>query len=357
MSKPDLPQVCTFRALRAVAAIFGLLTVLILIPSASAQTFDLQMNKFQPFAIAPSQTAASSVILSLPSGQTTSPGTVALTCAVIAVSPTSTTVVPECQMSPPSVTPPGGATATVITAFNGTAATPGAYTVTVTGTATDGTTQTGSQNITVLAVTGQFNISVSSVLSPASVSAGSGAQATISVNPINSYSGTVTLSCSSVIPLVLWPPTCSFTYPGGSATTPATSVSVSSGAPGFVTLMINTNGPATPPAASANLHRRFFYALWLPVPLALLGVGAIGGKRSRKACGMLIIFILCASVLLIPACSSNSYNTPTSASSSDVTPNNTYTITLLGTDSNGNISSNAGTSAATLSLTVTTATN
>jgi hypothetical protein len=273
-----------------------------------------------------------------------------LSCSVAAESPTSSTVNPECQMVPASVTPPGGTTATINTVFNGTSATPGAYTVTVTGTSTaDGTTQTGTQPITVLAVTGQFNLSIPIVLDPTSIPAGSGAEATISVNPVDTYSGNVTLSCASITPLTIFPPQCSFAYPGGHNYIP-----VSPGAPGLVTMTISTTLEGEPSPAE-NSHRGLIYAFWLPAPmLALIGFSR---RRWRKAFGLLAIFVLCASMLLIPACSHTTYTTSNTATGT--TPNNTYTITLTGTDQNGNIASNTGTTTTTLTLTVTppTATN
>jgi hypothetical protein len=348
MLRSGLPQVWTFRAMRAFAVVLCFTSALVFVSPAPAQTYTLAMNKFQPFAIAPSQTASSSVILSIPTNGT-SPGPVDLTCSVTAVSPTSSTVIPECAMSPPSVTPPGGATAVINTVFSGTSATPGAYTVTVTGTLTsDGTTQTQSQPITVLAVTGQFNLSIESVLLPPSVPAGSGAEATISVNPVNSYSGSVTLACQSITPLVVYPPQCSFAYPNEA--TGATSVQVSPGAPGLVTLTINTFLNNETPITK-NSHHRLFYALWLPAPLVLIAIGAAAGKRSRKAYALLALLVLSASVLLIPACGHTTYTSPTTATGT--TPSDTYTITLIGTDQSGNISTNTGTTATTMTLTVT----
>jgi hypothetical protein len=343
MLRADLPQVWKFRAVRAMIVVSCTLIALACIPSASAQLFTLQMNKFQPFAVAPTQTAAASIALTPNPGFT---GSIDLSCSVVAESPTSSTIIPECQMSPPSVTPPGGATATVVTTFSGTAATPGAYDVTVTGTSTaDGTTVSESQPITVLAVVGQFNLSISEVLAPGSVPAGSGAQATVSVNPVNSYSGTVTLACDSITPLVIFPPQCTFAYPGGGS-----SVAVSPGVPQQVTLTINTFNTTTP--ITSNSHRGLFYAMWLPVPmLALIGWGTARRKRSRTALVTLGLFVLCASILLIPACNSTTYSTPSYATGT--TPSNTYKITLIGTDSTGNVSTNTGTSATTLTLTVT----
>ena len=338
MLRSDLSQVLRFRAQRAAIAAVCRLAALAFIPSASAQTYTLGMNKFQPFAIAPSQTANASVVLSVPQGDS-SPGPVNLTCSVEAVSPTSTTVDPQCQMSPPSVTPPGSANAVITTAFNETTATPGAYNVTVTG---------------------QFNLTVSTVLEPNSVPAGSGAQATIAVNPVNGYQGSVTLACQTVTPLVDFPPQCNFTYPGG-----LTSVPVQSGVPGLVTLTIcttkinqtttcnNASVQVTQPPAivhpHANSHNKLIYAMWIPGPmLALFGLGR---KRWRRSFALLAVLCLGASILLIPACNTTTYNTPSTADKT--TPNGTYTITLVGTDQSGNISTNTGTTATTLTLTVT----
>jgi hypothetical protein len=94
----------------------------------------------------------------------------------------------------------------------------------------------------------------------------------------------------------------------------------------------------------------------LPLPLlALVGVGAAaGGKRSRTAWGVLALFVLGGSLLLLPGCGTNTSTTTTTPNG--VTPNNSYSFTLVGVDPAGNVSSNTGTGTTntppTVSLTV-----
>jgi len=319
---------------------------LTVMPLASGQTpdFTLQMAPFpSPDAIDPGGETASNITLGTVGGFS---GTVDLTCQVTSQ---TTGTPPACTLSPQSVTPPGGASATITSTGS---TTPALYTVTITGTAS-GTTQSHSQsqNLTVLAVSPQFTITVQTAVAPSSVPAGSGGQGVVSVNPINGYVSPgyptkgVTLSCASITPLVTIPPVCSFTYPQG-----ATGVPVS-GAANTATLTINTFGPVT---TGAVAHPRGFYALWIPLPmLALVGLGAaVGGKRSRKACGLLALFLVSGSLLLMPACGNS---TPSTTTPNGITPANTYTFTVVGVDADGNSSSNTSTTGAnpTVSLTVT----
>jgi len=154
----------------------------------------------------------------------------------------------------------------------------------------------------------------------------------------------VTLACASITPLVTIPPICSFVYAGA-----AKGVQVN-GVPQPATINISTFGPTT----MASLGRsRGFSALWLPLPLlALAGVGATaGGRRSRKAWGVLALFVLGGTLLLLPGCGSNT-STPTTTPNG-VTPKNSYSFTLVGVDTKGNVSSNTGTSGTTSVPTVT----
>ena len=169
----------------------------------------------------------------------------------------------------------------------------------------------------------------SNAVAPSSVPAGSGGEGMVSVNPINGYvgpSGGITLYCNSITPLVTIPPVCSFSYPGNGN-------SLMLGAnPESATLTISTFGPVTTGAA---VRPRSFYALWLSIPLlGFVVVGAaLGGKRTRKAAGILALFVVSAGFLLLPSCSST---TATSTTTPDgVTPANTYTFTIVGIDSNG----------------------
>jgi len=168
------------------------------------------------------------------------------------------------------------------------------------------------------------------------------------VNPINGYvsppGGGITLGCASISPLVTIAPVCSFTYLGND-----TSLHVT-GPPVSATLTINTFGPIT---TGAHASRNIF-GLWVTLPLlGLVGIGAAAsGKSARKAWGVLGLFVLCGIMILVPACgnSTNSTTTP-----NGITPANTYTLTIVGVDSNGVASSNttSTSSGPTVSLTVT----
>jgi hypothetical protein len=327
-----------------------------ILPSASGQAgFTLQMSTFSgKGTVDPGGEATSSLTLGTSNSFS---GTVDLSCQ--ATSKETITVFPTCVVSPASVAPPASATAIVNTVTNAGTATPGLYLITVTGTssAATPTTETAQAYLTVQSVAPGFTITVQSAVVPSSVHAGSGGQGIISVNPLNGYSGTVTLSCGSINPLVTVPPICSFVYPSGSS-----GVKVS-GVPATATINISTYGPVTTAslgrtlAGGASLDRVWgFSVLWLPLPLlALAGVGA-GGKRSRKAWGVLALFVLGGTLLLLPGCGSNTSNGTTTTTPNGVTPKNTYSFTIVGVDTLGNVSSNTGTgtttSAPTVSLTV-----
>jgi len=319
-----------------------LLAVFLTLPLlASAQSFTLQAPSLSEDAVGPGGTSSANITVGTVNGFS---GSVDLTCQVTPAQPQTIVDNPVCTVSPATVTPPATASATITTKFDTTQV---SYDVTVTGTAASNaqTTTTPPLYMTVIDVTPQFTITVEKPTQPASVPAGNSAVAVISINPINGYtSGTagVTLSCSSITPLVTIPPVCSFNpnpVPEGVVTSQ---------------LSISTYGPTI----TRNVVRpRSFYALWLPFPmLALAGLGAAAsGKRARKAWGLLALFVLTGTLFLMPACG----NTTTQRSAPNgVTPNNNYSFTISGVDGNGNVSSNAGSGSTnpTVSLTVTTAT-
>jgi hypothetical protein len=133
-------------------------------------------------------------------------------------------------------------------------------------------------------------------------------------------------------PLVTIPPVCSFSYPTGQSTiiVPGTLTS---------TITVMTQGPTITGAAA---RPRAFFAFWLSLPLlGLVSAGAAaGGKRWRKPLAMLSVFVLSASILLMPACGNTTASTSTP---NGVTPANSYTFTIVGIDGNGVVSSNTGT--------------
>ena len=329
----------------AVAALCVLVASLAVAPAARAQgtsEFTLTTTALDPVAIAPGGTSATSIRVDPVNSFS---GTVTLGCQITSTQPTTST--PVCTVSPTTVTPPATATATITSTIQTTTV---GYSVTITGTGPTTTYSAPPQQLTVLAVTPQFTISVTNAIAPTSVPAGNGAEGTVSVNPINGYltpsNGGITLYCSSITPLVTIAPVCSFTYPKGSMLELSTN-------PQPVTLTISTFGPVVTGAA---LRPRNFYALWLSIPLiGFAGVGtAFSGKRSRKALGLLALLVASAAFLLLPSCGGTTGTTTTTPNG--VTPANTYTFTIVGIDSNGVISSNTGTntSAPTVSLTVTT---
>jgi len=323
-----------------------------ILPSASSQAgFSLQMSAFSgKGTVDPGGEATSSLTVGTVNSFS---GTVDLSCQP--TSKETITIFPTCVVSPGSVAPPATATAIVNTVTNAGTATPGLYLITVTGTSSAATpnTVTAQAYLTVQSVAPGFTITVQTTVAPSSVHAGSGGQGVISVNPINGYASPgagVTLSCASITPLVTIPPICSFNpNPVPVNGTVATS-----------TISISTFGPVTTGSlvrpSLAHPNPRGLAALWLPLPLlALAGVGAAaGGRRSRKAWGVIALFVMGGTLLLLPGCGSNTSTTTTTPNG--VTPKNSYTFTLVGVDTAGNVSSNTGTggttSVPTVSLTV-----
>jgi hypothetical protein len=312
---------------------------------AYAQDFTLNASAFNPYAINAGGSTLSTVTLSPINGFS---GTVSLTCSITGGTPTGS---PICAVSPSTVTPPASASLTFsgLTAPpNSVDATPGSYVVTLTGTSGSLTHQQ-SLNISVLAVAPSYTVTVQRPVQPTSVNAGAGATALININAVNGYSlaGTqngqtqgVWLACASISPLVIYPPVCIFNPQPAQVT----------GAVTQVTLTIQTSG--NPQKTSNALPQSRFFALWLPCPLlAFAGIGAASSKRSRKAWALLGLLILTGSLMLVPGCG-NTTTGNTAPTTTIVTPKNTYTFTLTGTDSDGVISTNSGTGAPTVTLTV-----
>jgi hypothetical protein len=114
------------------------------------------------------------------------------------------------------------------------------------------------------------------------------------------------------------------------------------------TLTINTVGPTT---EAAMVQGRAFYALCLPLLGMVTFASVVSGRRSRRTWGVMTLLLITGALLLTPACGSSRSTTTTTTAG--VTPNNTYTFTLSGVDTNGTSSSNTGTTTSpTVSLTV-----
>ncbi len=308
----------------------------------NAQTvpFTLTPSAFSPPALDPGDSAVSTINVAAVSGSGFD-SAVSLTCAV--TSTTVTSNLPTCLISPDSETPPGGASLT-ISSCGGTSSTctaptpPGLYSITVTGTS-GSDVLTIALAINVVPVAQDYALSVlPTTATPSPITPGNVATTTVTVSPIGNYTGTVTLACLSVSPVVAAAPYCTFSPP---------SVAVTSGPSPTTMLTITTLGnipTVTPPLWLP----RPFYLLSLLFPVLLLAGTARPKKRRLKLMGWILLMAMATGLILLPACNTNYTNNPTGLT----TPKNTYTFTLSATDQKGNGPANSTTSAATVTLTV-----
>jgi hypothetical protein len=158
-------------------------------------------------------------------------------------------------------------------------------------------------------------------LSATSGNPGVSATATITVTSVNSFSSAVALACT-VAPVVSKVPTCGLSP---SSVTPAPNATATS------TLTVSTT------AASAMLERPagrrssgVFYALLMPiVGITFVGAGfGANGSRHKKLFGFLMLGLMLAGLLLMPACGGSNNN---GGGGNTGTPAGTYTITVTGT--------------------------
>lgn len=309
------PRMVNFRhGLRhLLAALSFLLLSLAAAPSAYAQSFSFTTASLQPSSVNPGGSATAELALTATGGFT---GIVDLTCAV--TSSQVSTDLPSCLISPSSETPPATPSLTVTT----TDSTPaGTYQITVTG--TSGATVANTilfLNVSDLQVNYTITVSPTTAV-PSPVVAGDVATTTVSVASLGSYTGTVTLACLSETPVVTGAPVCSFN--------PA-SIAVASGSSGNSTLTLTTfNTNITPVTNSKLVQPGARYAFWILMPaVTLLGLGA--GRRRRKLFWIFLLVTIAGVLLGIPACSSNTNN-----ANNQITPNNTYTFTVSGSDQKG----------------------
>ncbi len=218
-------------------------------------------------------------------------------------------------------------------------ATPG-VTATVTITGTSGTLAPQTTPVS-LTVTASYSASVGAA-TPASVSPGGSSTATVTLAAGTGYTGSVSLSCT-ITPVVTGAtaPGCGFgntspvtvTGAGGSATMMFTSVGpLSAVLQGPLSEIKDSMAIASSnPRARPSGTKLQFYALWLPIPgLALIGLGlGSRGSRRKKLLGLLLLGMILASLLILPACGNSS------GSHSSGTPAGAYTITITGKDANG----------------------
>jgi IPT/TIG domain len=151
-----------------------------------------------------------------------------------------------------------------------------------------------------------------SALSPATVVAGGSATSTMTITPLNGFDGTLSLSCSSIVPAATPPPTCAFA---------SSSVTGS----GTSTLTLRTTAATQ---GSLARSRGVFYAMWLPVGgLLVLGAG-LASRRQRFLC-FLLECVLFSGLALLAACGGGSSSfVGVSGSGSAGTPAGVYTVTI-----------------------------
>ena len=352
-SKPSASQWKLWTG-HGVLSLLCLLLCAAALPAHAATDFALTTLPLDPNAVVPGEVSSTNITVApaVQGGTIGSP--VRLTCTVTPVVPITSPYFPVCTVSPSSLTASGGATATITTVAP-TPTTPGTptigYNITITGTDASGSLTSQPLTLTVLSVVPQFTISVQTALQPTSVPAGSGAQGIISINPSNGYQTPpgvhIKLYCNSITPLVTIAPVCTFSY-----NTPQ-GATVNSTGTATANLTIQTIGNFT--TAANTPSRDLPRALWLSLPLmGLVSLGAaLGGRKSRKAWGILALFILSGSLLLLGSCAKANSSLPT-VTPNGITPANTYTFTLVGVDTNGVGSSNTGvTGSPTVTLTVT----
>jgi hypothetical protein len=167
-----------------------------------------------------------------------------------------------------------------------------------------------------------FNLAATT---PAAVAPGTSGTSTVTLTAVNGYSSPVNLTCSvsgTGSPL----PACST-----ASFSPASPVTPTAGG-AATTLTITTTGAS----GAMFLPRTFFYAMWLPVAgMSLVGMGFSSARsRRKKLLGFLMIGMVMAVLLLMPACGGSSGSGGGGGGGGGGkggTPAGSYTITITGT--------------------------
>jgi len=160
---------------------------------------------------------------------------------------------------------------------------------------------------------------------PGAVSPGGSGMSTVTLTSFRGYNSTVSLSCSvsgSGSPL----PGCSASSFSPDQVTPTTSGAAS-------TLTITTTGSSS----ALFAPRKLFYAMWLPIAgMSLVGM-SFGSARSRrkKILGFLVIGMIMATLLVLPACGGSSGGG--GGGGGGGTPAGSYTVTITGTGTDANM--------------------
>lgn len=137
--------------------------------------------------------------------------------------------------------------------------------------------------------------------------AGDTANYTVVVSPHPVYASTITFSCTG-------------TPTGSGCSFSPTTVSLQTASTGSANLAITT--AARPVIVPAVFLPKFLFAMGLVIP-GLIMVGGSGSRRRRRIAGVLMLCTMFGLLVLLPACSHSSTQTPASG-----TPPGVYTVTV-----------------------------
>ena len=174
-----------------------------------------------------------------------------------------------------------------------------------------------------------FTLPQSGNLSPASVSAGGSATATITVTWGGSSNTAVALSCKVEPSAAPTAPTCSLSP---SSVTPKSGTANS-------TMTIKTTAPTSSALQPAILHGSgIFTATWLFLPAMVLSTAGLGGSRRKKTLSYFLLTLAIAGSIFLVACgggnsSSNNKGNGGGSGGASGTASGTYEITVTATSS------------------------
>ena len=191
--------------------------------------------------------------------------------------------------------------------------------------------------------TTEFTLNTTS-LDPDAVVPGGSSATTITIDPVNSFSGTVTLGCqvtSNQTTNTAANPVCSVSPV--SVTPPATATatittSLQTTTVGY-SVTITAAGPATtysaPPLQLTVLAvtPQFTINVQNAVSPNSVPAGSGAGSRRKKLAGFFLLGLMMAALFFLPGCGGSSSPPPPPPGCSGCTPAGNYTVTVTGTDS------------------------
>jgi hypothetical protein len=278
----------------------------------SGSDFKISATPFSPTTITAGNSATSTIAVTFLGGFS---GSVSLSCT------TGLATGVSCSFNPPTVAASSAGTATsTLTVNTQVAASPTAYTFTVTG-ASGGLSHGASRVLTVQAPQpAAFSLApTSSGSASASVTAGQSANFALSATSTGGFTGTVNLTCS-VSPTPTFAPTC----------TVPTTVQVTAGTPGAFSVTVATTAKTSSqlwtPNGLQNLWATLMFSGLFVLVFTLLPVES-GASKKRNNC---LLAALLISAIALFGCGEGSSGGGGGGGTSG-TPSGSYTVTVVGT--------------------------